>query len=78
MKSASGVEHKFWDELESLVNQYRSRCLWFIREDFVPRDREQAIRTLEYIERYGDRDGFLQARRLKTWLSQHTSAKYAG
>ena len=45
------------------------RCLWFLAEDFVPETPEQAMRVLEYIEHYGDREGFVQARRLKQWLS---------
>ena len=61
-------------QLAALIECYRSRCLWFLAEDFVPETPEQAVRVLEYIERYGDREGFVQARRLKQWLSQSISA----
>jgi len=61
-------------QLAELIERYRSRCLWFLAEDFVPGTPEQAMRVLEYIERYGDREGFVQARRLKQWLSQSISA----
>jgi len=64
-------------QLAELIERYRSRCLWFLAEDFVPDTPEQAMRVLEYIERYGDRDGFVQARRLKQWLSQSINAASA-
>jgi hypothetical protein len=60
-------------QLLALIESYRSRCLWFLAEDFVPETPAQALRVLEYIERYGDRDAFVQARRLKQWLSQRIS-----
>jgi hypothetical protein len=60
-------------QLVELIGRYRSRCLWFLAEDFVPETHQQAVRVLEYIEQYGDREGFLQARRLKQWLSPNIS-----
>ena len=62
-------------QLVELIGRYRLRCLWFLAEDFVPTTHEQAVRVLEYIERYGDREGFVQARRLKQWLSPSISEK---
>ena len=62
-------------QLVELIGRYRLRCLWFLAEDFVPTTHEQAIQVLEYIERYGDREGFVQARRLKQWLSPSISEK---
>ena len=62
-------------QLAELIERYRLRCLWFLAEDFVPETHEQAVRVLEYIERYGDREGFVQARRLKQWLSRSISEK---
>ena len=56
-------------QLAELIECYRVRCLWFLAEDFVPETPEQAMRVLEYIEHYGDREGFVRARRLKQWLS---------
>lgn len=60
-------------QLAALIERYRSRCLWFLAADFVPETPAQAVRVLEYIERYGDREGFVQARRLKQWLSPSIS-----
>ena len=62
-------------QLMELVARYRGRCLWFLAPDFVPETPEQALRVLEYIERYGDRQGFVQARRLKQWLSPSISVR---
>jgi hypothetical protein len=64
--------------LRQLVETYRERCLWSLKPDFMPASRADAIMALEYIERYGDRAGFIQARHLKTWLLQITSAPPAG
>jgi hypothetical protein len=60
-------------QLLALIECYRSRCLWFLAKDFVPETPAQAMRVLEYIERYGDREAFVQARRLKQWLSPSIS-----
>jgi hypothetical protein len=67
------VQDEMKKQLAALIECYRSRCLWFLAGDFVPETPEQAIHVLEYIERYGDREGFVQARRLKQWLSRSIS-----
>ena len=59
--------------LNPLVRRYRERCLWFLREDFFPNTPEEALRVLDFIERYGDREAFIEARRLKKWLSRNFS-----
>ncbi len=67
------MQEDIQNQLADLIGNYRSSCLWFLAEDFVPETRQQAMRVLTYIERYGDREGFVQARRLKQWLSLSTS-----
>ncbi len=57
-------------ELRALVDEYRTRCLWFLREDFYPETRDAAVRVLRYIERYGDREAFMRAARMRQTLSQ--------
>ena len=42
------------DRVNELVDEYRTRCLWFLREDYYPQTMAEALRTLEYIERHGD------------------------
>ena len=61
--------------VQEIVEDYRDRCLWFLRRDFVPRTDEEALRVLELIERYGDRAGFERAQRLREWLRLPTSAE---
>jgi hypothetical protein len=64
-------------QLVALIECYRSRRLWFLAKDFVPAMPAQAVRVLEYSERYDDRDAFVQTRRLKQWLSASTSEESA-
>jgi hypothetical protein len=63
-------------EIENLVEEYRDRCLWFLRQDFVPQSTEEILHVLNLIERYGDRAGFEQAQRLRQWLQLPTSAEF--
>jgi hypothetical protein len=69
------MEAEAMAEIESLVERYRDRCLWFLRQDFVPQNTEEILQVLSFIERYGDRAGFEQAQRLRQWLRLPTSAE---
>ena len=60
-------------ELRSLVDDYRTRCLWFLRPDFYPETREEMLRVLRQIEKNADREGFIRAARLRQWLSPASS-----
>lgn len=66
------------ERIKPLLVKYRSRCLWFLREDFFPETLQQALLVLDNIEKHGDREGFIEARRVKEWLSQISSATSAG
>ncbi len=66
------------EEVNRLVDQYRVRCLWFLRADYYPATLEERLRVLAYIERHGDREAFRRAARLKRWLSPDSSAPSAG
>ncbi|HMB54395.1 MAG TPA: hypothetical protein VKU40_13835, partial [Thermoanaerobaculia bacterium] len=65
-------------ELRQLTDDYRVQCLWFLRRDLYPADREQALRVLRYIETHGDREGFIRAARLRRWLSPTSSEPSGG
>ena len=65
------------EDVTRLVVEHRDRCLWFLAPDFLPTDDESAMRALRYIERYGDKAAFEQARSLRTWLQQDFSANSA-
>jgi hypothetical protein len=60
--------------VDRLVDRYRAQCLWFLREDYYPRDKAERLRVLGYIERYADREGWRAASELRRWLSRPSSA----
>ena len=60
----------------SLVEEYRDRCLWFLRPDYVPTTREEILHTLDLIERYGDRAVYERAEEIKAWLSRDFSPAF--
>ncbi len=64
--------------LRELVDEYRSRCLWFLRPDYQPATVVEAERVLDAIQRHGDREAFRRAARIRSWLSPPSSAKSAG
>jgi len=60
----------------ALVARCRSTCLWFLAPDKVPAERDAQLYSLDCIERYGSREDFVAARRLKQWLSQHSNEAF--
>ncbi len=64
-------------EIRRLVDDYRSRCLWFLRPDYYPVTPEEILRVLRYIENHGDREAFLRAGAIRRWLSHRSSARSA-
>jgi hypothetical protein len=63
--------------VNQLVDEYRSRCLWFLRSDYYPTSNEERLRTLDYIERYGDRAAFQRAAAVRRWLLPNSNATSA-
>ncbi len=63
--------------VRALVDEYRASTLWFLAADYYPGTDEQIRRTLDRIERYGDRRAFQEAARLRQWLSRISSAPSA-
>ena len=78
MRDTEMTESEFLEKLDGLIKQYRDQCLWFLRKDLLPREPAQILRILGSIEKHADREGFIQARQLRQWLSQNSSAKSAG
>ena len=64
--------------LRDLIDEYRARCLWFLRPDYYPATQAEVLRVLDAIERHGDRAGFQRASEIRQWLSQSSSAASAG
>jgi hypothetical protein len=65
-------------ELAALIEQYRSRCLWFLRPDYYPSTLDEKLQALSLIERYGDVEAFRRAAQLRKWLSPPFNAASAG
>lgn len=66
---------KAMDEINSLIEEYRDRCLWFLRPDYKPESTGEILQVLDLIERYGDRAGYQRAEQVKAWLLQNSKAK---
>lgn len=63
--------------IDRLVDEYRLRCLWFLRPDYYPSTDAERFKVLVYIERHGDRDAYRRAREMRRWLSPSSSAPSA-
>jgi len=57
-------------KLRCLVDDYRARCLWFLREDYYPETPGERERVLGLIAQHGDHEAFRRAAEVRTWLSQ--------
>ena len=64
----------FLAALHQLVEANRLQCLWFMKENFLPRSAVEADRVLTAIEQHGDRQAWVKAREMREWLSRTTSA----
>jgi len=65
------------ETVRALVDEYRDRCLWFLRRDFYPQGYDETLRVLGYIERHGDQRGYRRAAEIRRWLSRSSSATSA-
>lgn len=66
------------EALRSLVDEYRGRCLWFLREGYYPETIDEVVRVLDSIQRHGDVNAFKRAGALKRWVLASSSATSAG
>lgn len=65
-------------ELRGLIDEYRARCLWSLREDYYPTTRSERERVLRLIERHGDSHVLRRVAALRACLSPHFNATSAG
>lgn len=65
------------DALRQFVDEYRARCLWFLRPDYYPATPDEREEVLRLIERHGDRAAFHRAAQIRQWLSPASSARSA-
>jgi hypothetical protein len=59
--------------LRWLVDEYRVRCLWFLREDYYPTTRDEQERVLRLIERHGDVRALQRVAEVRAWLSRSSN-----
>jgi hypothetical protein len=64
--------------INALVDEYRARCLWYLRADYYPDTRRERLRVLDSIERYGDLAAYRRVSMLRQWLLQTSSEASAG
>lgn len=69
---------RIMQQVNALVDEYRPRCLWYLREDYYPQTAAEACRVLDAIERHGDADAFRKAHAIRQWLSQNSNEPFAG
>jgi hypothetical protein len=60
-------------EFRRLVEEYRARCLWYLRPDYMPEDVRGRLQVLEAIATHGDLAALPRVARLRSWLSPHSS-----
>ena len=65
------------EAVDALVDEYRQRCLWFLRENYYPATREERLRVLDYIQRHGDLEAYRRAAEVREWLSLNSSERSA-
>ena len=65
------------DPVRRLVDDYRVRCLWFLRDDYYPATADARERVLRLIERHGDLAAFRRVAEVRTWLSRRSSGTSA-
>lgn len=59
------------------MDEVRTTCLWYLREDYHPQTVSQALRVLDAIERQGDLSTYRRAAELRAWLSHPCNAPSA-
>jgi hypothetical protein len=64
-------------EVRSLVDDYRERCLWFVRADYYPSTPDEILRVLRWIRARGDREAFQRAGKIEQWLSRTSNERSA-
>jgi hypothetical protein len=68
------VPRDILEAVHRLVETNRLQCLWFMKEDYLPVTELETDRALSEIELHGDRQAWITARSIRSWLSQTISA----
>ncbi|MGI5868607.1 MAG: helix-turn-helix domain-containing protein [Kiritimatiellia bacterium] len=52
------------NEIRSLWAQHRDECAWFVRRDFEPKNKAEALFCLSCLEKQGDRNLWIRSKEL--------------
>ena len=67
-----------WDaDFRAFMEEYRARCLWFLKPGYVPTTPEEHDTVLRLIEQHGDGVAFRRAAGFRQWRSQRSNATSA-
>ena len=77
LRSAMTPDPALDAEVRSFVDDYRERCLWFVRADYYPSTPDEILRVLRWIRARGDREAFQRAGKIEEWLSRTFNEKSA-
>ena len=66
------------DAALEFIRHHRHGSLWFVRDGHEPASTDELIRAIRRIERTGSREAYVEARRLREWLSRDSNAASAG
>jgi hypothetical protein len=66
-----------WDGSKKTVRGHPDVEEASLRADYYPPTHEERLRVLDYVQRYGDREGHVRAVNLRQWLSQISNADSA-
>ncbi len=64
-------------QVHELMDEYRQRCLWYLRPDYYPQTVSEAVRVLRAIENHGDLEAFRKASTLRQWFLRNSSGTSA-
>lgn len=60
----------------TLLDEYRTQCLWYLREDYYPKTPAEACRVLKAIEQHGDVVAFKKAAMMRQWLLRNSNEPF--
>jgi hypothetical protein len=78
MDTVKPAERDLVRQVDELIDECRTTCLWYQRRDYYPRSRAERLHVLDAIQRRADRATFIRAGRLKLCLSASSNDGSAG
>ena len=66
--SQKSIRAQAMKEIRSLWARHRDECAWFVRRDFEPKNKVEALFCLSCLENHGDRALWIRAKELRQCL----------